>query len=199
MLDKSVEETKIVFVTTSANGVAKDKRWLISIMNQLVKMNFKEISLLDFAGLPEGLSVARLEDADVIFFCGGNTYHLMYEIRKAHLQPVLEKLFKTRIFVGNSAGSIVAAPDLSLGNPAQKAYSQERKNEITNESLSYVNFHMRPHFNVEGHPSTVEQVQEMIDKNNVIAPVYLIDDDTAIQVIDGEVEVISEGEWKRLN
>jgi len=57
---------------------------------------------------------------------------------------------------------------------------------------------MRPHFNVEGHPSTVEQVQEMIDKNNVIAPVYLIDDDTAIQVIDGEVEVISEGEWKKV-
>jgi dipeptidase E len=27
-------------------------------------------------------------------------------------------------------------------------------------------------------------------------PAYLIDDETAIQVVDGEVEVVSEGDWK---
>jgi dipeptidase E len=30
----------------------------------------------------------------------------------------------------------------------------------------------------------------------VAVPLYAIDDQTAIQVVDGEVEVISEGEWK---
>jgi dipeptidase E len=29
-------------------------------------------------------------------------------------------------------------------------------------------------------------------------PAYAIDDDTAIRVVDGEVEIVSEGNWRQL-
>ena len=31
------------------------------------------------------------------------------------------------------------------------------------------------------------------------APAYVIDDETAIKVVDGTVEIVSEGIWKRLD
>jgi dipeptidase E len=34
---------------------------------------------------------------------------------------------------------------------------------------------------------------------SVPRPAYAIDDETAIKVVDGDVEVISEGHWKLLN
>lgn len=199
MLDKSVEETKIAFVVTSANGTSGDKRWLIEIMNQLVAMNFKTIDIIDFVGLPEDVWKPRMEKADVLFFSGGNSAHLMYEIIKHNFEPVLRELLTSRIYVGNSAGSIVASPNLALSNTEAWSYSPSREDKHGMKGMGLIDFLIRPHYNDPQHLSTEEDVIKMLEKNKVTELAYLIDDNTAIKVVDGEVEVISEGEWKVFN
>jgi dipeptidase E len=198
MLEKPIEETNLIFVTTAANCRFGDKRWIIALLNQIAGMGLKTIDILDFSGLPEELWGPRFEEADVIFFAGGNTYHLMYEIKKSGLYTVIKNLLRTKVFVGNSAGSIIATKNLSLGNPKHLEYCESRVDELTNETLGLVNFLVRPHYNLPGHPSSESEVREMMNRNNVIEDVYLIDDNTAIKVIDDTIEVISEGEWKLL-
>lgn len=199
MLDKPVNELNIALVTTASNANQGDKRWLISIMNQFDEMGFKNIDFFDFVGLPKELWLPRLENADVIFFSGGNTTHLMYEIKIAGLDTELKKLLESKVYVGNSAGSIVATKNLSISNPKDRDYYSPRKDEFDNVALELVDFLLRPHYNTPGHPSTEADVLKMIEENDVKEKVYLIDDDTAIRVVDDKVDVISEGAWKVFN
>ncbi len=54
---------------------------------------------------------------------------------------------------------------------------------------------MRPHLNADYFPqATLERMEQAAAKVDV--PLYAFDDQTAIKVVDGEVNVISEGEWK---
>lgn len=198
MLDKPIEELNVIVVNTACNARFGDKRWFIELMNQTIDMGFKTVDMMDFAGLPKEIWLPRFEAADVIFFAGGNTYHLMYEIKKAGVDAVILDLLKTRIFIGNSAGSMIATKNLSLGNPKHRTYLDSRVDELTNETLGLTDFLLRPHFNSPGHPSSESEVREMMKNNNVTEDVYLIDDNTAVKVVDDEIEVVSEGDWKLL-
>lgn len=198
LLNKPVEEAKIVFVTTSANASGGDKRWFIKIINQAVSINFGIIDIVDFAGLPADSYESRMKDADVLFFIGGNAYHLMYEVKKANLRPILEEIAESCVLVGNSAGAMMMTKDLSLGNPSHLNYSPSRSGEHTDETLGFVDFLIRPHVDAPGH-LTAEETIKKIEEKNIKDKVYLLDNDSSLMVVNGEIEVISEGEWSVIN
>lgn len=64
------------------------------------------------------------------------------------------------------------------------------------ETLGMVDFSIFPHL---GHPDLPENTLANSEKwaAGVSVPAYVIDDETAIKVTDGAVEVVSEGYWKR--
>lgn len=199
LLGQPYSESSIVCVTTSANAVAGDKRWMLSILDQIREMGFREIDLLDIAGLPQDIYLSRLETAHVIYVFGGHSQYLMDELERAELAPILADLLQTRVYAGNSAGSIVAAPSLAMANPAAATYSEERPGRTSTNSLGFSPVHIRPHLNRAGHPSTPADVENMIANHNVTEPVYLIDDESAVLVHDDAVRVLSEGQWQRFN
>ena len=63
-------------------------------------------------------------------------------------------------------------------------------------TLGLVDFAMFPHLD---HPDMPDNSLADAEKwaAGLGVPAYAIDDQTAIKVIDGEVEVVSEGHWKR--
>ena len=56
-------------------------------------------------------------------------------------------------------------------------------------------FAIHPHLDYEGFPENSLTKLEKLAAT-IPVPSYLIDDQTAIKVIDGAVEVVSEGHWK---
>jgi dipeptidase E len=54
---------------------------------------------------------------------------------------------------------------------------------------------LHPHLDHEWFPENCRAILEKLAAT-IPVPSYLIDDQTAIKVIDGAVEVISEGDWK---
>jgi dipeptidase E len=67
---------------------------------------------------------------------------------------------------------------------------------VFTEGLGLVDFALLPHVDHPDHPeSTTARVERMAAE--VPVPTYAIDDQTAIKVVDGAVEVVSEGNWKR--
>ena len=64
--------------------------------------------------------------------------------------------------------------------------------------LALVDFHVRPHLNSEDFPNlslaAMERAAAKVD-----GPLYAIDDRSAIMVVDGRVEVISDGQWHLFN
>jgi dipeptidase E len=65
-------------------------------------------------------------------------------------------------------------------------------------TLGIVDFSICPHVALDGLPGNTMAFAERWAAE-IGGPAYAIDDETAFSVVDGTVEVISEGHWKRLN
>jgi len=199
LVGKKPEDTNIVFVPTASNVEKGDKDWLIDDLKNIQKQNFKQIEIADISAVPKEIWLPKFEEADILFFEGGNTYHLMREINKVGLIELLPELLKTKVWVGVSAGSMVTCPDLQL--TTSKIVYGEDLEEIENmKALGLVDFYVLPHLNspyFENLRKDNERIQESL--KNTSAKVYILDDNSAIKVVDGKEEIITEGEYLVFN
>lgn len=197
LVGKKPGDTALVFIPTAANVEDGDKSWLINDLVNLQKQGFKQIEIADISAIPREIWQPRLEEADVIFFEGGNTYHLMEWIEKSGLKKLLPALLKTRVYVGVSAGSAITNPMLGL-NISQLIYEEDLDRTEDMEGLNYVPFYFLPHLNS---PYFSKIRKEYIEKaiEDMKEKVYALDDNGALKVVDGKVEIISEGEYLEFN
>jgi len=118
------------------------------------------------------------------------------------------------VYVGVSAGSMAVSSFFgeTYRNPPNgnnSAHSSEAttfdtpQGEIsrtfaTAQGAGLVDFALIPHFDNSDHPDACGTNAEKWAAKLPV-PVYAIDDNTAIKVTDGTVEVVSEGNWKLFN
>lgn len=197
LTEKPFDQLRLTFIPTAANVEDNDKNWLINDMSSCQELGLKSIDIVDISALDKEIFRPRLERADILLFGGGNTFHLLYWIKKSGLEEILPDLLKTRVYVGISAGSMVVTPTLALDSQSIELY--EEKNELKDEeALHYVNFHIRPHLNSPFFPKvTRENIAKIVEK--VTDTIYALDDNSAVQVINGKAKIISEGEWIKFN
>ena len=76
-----------------------------------------------------------------------------------------------------------------------ETYNDAERPYVIDQGLGLVDFALLPHLDHPDHPeSTTAKVARMAAE--VPVPTYGIDDETAIKVVDGAVEVVSEGQWQ---
>ncbi len=189
------EKIHIAFVPTAANVEEGDKGWLIKDLNNLKKQQYSCVDIVDISAVSEDVWKPRLEAANVLFFGGGNTFHLMHWLQKSGLDKLLPELLKTRVYAGISAGSCVAGP--TIYNKVQNLFG-EKYNLKIKEGLNLVNFQFIPHLNSPYFDKIREEYIKEAAKE-LTEPVYAADDNTAIKVIDNKIEIISEGKYLELN
>ena len=84
------------------------------------------------------------EDADVIYFTGGNSFFLMDQLRKTGTDELLKKeLEKGKLMIGESAGAIICAPTIQYIEQMDEKpedYSQE-----DDAGLDLIDFYVLPH------------------------------------------------------
>jgi dipeptidase E len=178
---------KVAFIPTAGNVETGDKSWIIAHMTRLQQLGIGQLDIVDISALPKDVWLPRLQEANVIFVNGGNTKYLMKWIAKSGLQEELPKLLEDRLYVGVSAGSYVAAPDIRLSSNS----IQETLN-----GLGYIDFWIQAHYKNPAFPlqSTLEAVKERIESKGLPRPVYVLDDESAVKVVNGKIDVVSEGE-----
>lgn len=196
LIGKDFQDAKLVFIPTAANMEEGDKWWLISDLSKCKELGFKEVDIVDIAAVLKEVWQPRLEKADVIMVGGGNMSYLMGQIKKSGLAKMLPELLKARVYVGISAGSMVMAPKLKE-KEMQRLYEEPIVDDDTNEGLGFVDFLVVPHMNSPHFPRAAELIDEVAQ--DIEIPLYAIDDQTAVKVVDGKVEVVTEGKWKKYN
>ena len=197
LVDKKPEETSVAFIPTAMNLSRGDKSWFINDLYNIKKQNFKFIDIVDIASLPKEVWLPRIENADILFFSGGNTSYLIYWFEKSGLKDILLELLKTKVYAGISAGSIVTNPNLSFSSKDLKDYFEENFDKTNDNGLKLVDLFVRPHYNTSK-PHTKKEFIAELAKHTTL-PVYAIDDQSALKIVDNEIEVISEGEWYKFN
>ena len=197
LVGKKSEDTILVFVPTASNIETGDKDWLINDLINLKKQNFKSINITDISATPENIWRPQMEEADVLFFEGGNSYHLMEWMNKSGLTKILPELLKNKVYVGLSAGSMVTGKDLSLIQ-SQILYGEDWERKEDMAGLGFVDFYFFPHLNSPHFNLRKEDViREAVKSIN--GKVYAMDDNSALKIVDGKVEVISEGKYLVFN
>ncbi|HSX24907.1 MAG TPA: Type 1 glutamine amidotransferase-like domain-containing protein [Candidatus Andersenbacteria bacterium] len=195
LLTADIKQTKLVFIPTAANVERGNKEWLITDLHRCIELGFQEVDIVDIAAVPQHVWLPPLEAADVIMVGGGNAYYLMDQMRKSGLADMLPEILKNRVYVGVSAGSMVMAPKLK--EEVLHVIYDEVFEGASNEGLGLVDFLVVPHLNSPYFPRTAEMIDEVAKRINT--PLYVIDDESAVQVVDGKAEVVTEGRWKRYN
>ncbi len=195
LVGRDLKNARLAFIPTASHLVPGDKWWLIKDLVKCKDLGFKEVDIVEIAAIPQEIWEPRLRNADVIMVGGGYTAYLMEQTRKSGLEQLLPELLGSRVYVGVSSGSMVTAPrfrdresNLLLGEPDI--------DDDTHEGLNLVDFLVAPHVNSPHSPRAEELMSQLAKSTGV--PLYVIDDLTAVKVIDGEVEVVSEGRWERL-
>ncbi len=197
LLGKPFSTANLTFIPTAANIEKDDKSWLADDMNNFKKLGFAMLDVIDISAVPKDIWLPSFERADILVFGGGNTEYLLHWMKKSGLVPILPDLLKTKVYVGISAGSMVTAKRISLSSVGMLYWEQTRKFKDT-KGLGLVDFEIRPHLNSPWFPKVrIDYLQKLAQ--DTPASFYAIDDATSVQVIDGEVSVVSEGEWKKFN
>ena len=196
LVGKKPEDTTLCFIPTASNVEMGNKWWFINDLINIHKQNFKSISIADISAVPEEIWKPQLEEADVLFFEGGNTYHLMRWINKSGLVNILPKLLESKVYVGLSAGSMATAPDLAL-LLSQTIYGDDME-EKEMKGLGFVDFYFLPHLNSPYFPARMEENAKKV-ATELSKKIYFLDDQSALKVVDGKVEVISEGKYLEFN
>ena len=195
LASKPLDQLKVAFIPTAANLESGNKNWLIDDLRRLSFLKFKEIDIVDISALPRKVWQKRLENSDVLFVEGGNTYYLMYWFNQSGLSKILPELLKTRVYIGVSAGTIIVTPSLINADFEAKPL-KEINEEIFHDGLNLVDFMVEPHLNSVYFPdSTLDNLQKRSQKYPY--SIYGIDDQTAIKIDGDKIEVISNGVWKK--
>jgi dipeptidase E len=197
LVGKKPEDTSVAFIPTASNVETGDKGWLIKDLVNLKEQGFKSISIVDISAVDQNVWQPQLEDADVLFFEGGNTYHLMEWINKSGLATIMPELLKSKVYVGVSAGSMVTSKDLSL-RPSQLIYREDLDRSNDMPGMNLVSFYFIPHLNS---PYFDNVREDFIKKTvrDIKEKIYIVDDNGAIKVDGSNIEVISEGKWFEIN
>ena len=156
----------------------------------LTSMEWKSLGLLELSALPTiGAErwVPWVEEADVLLVDGGDATYLCHWMRESGLAELLPAMADT-VWVGVSAGSMVMTPRIGADFVEWPSAKDDR-------TLGVVDFSIFPHLDV-----FPENTMDEADRwaREIGGPAYVIDDQTAITVDDGVVEVVSEGRWKHL-
>ncbi|ULL16543.1 peptidase E [Paenibacillus sp. H1-7] len=158
--------------------------------NPMVDLGWKSIGVLELTALPsigEDRWMPLVRETDVLLVAGGDALYLCYWMRQSGLADLLPSL--QAVYVGMSAGSMVMAPNIG------EFFVGWTPPNGGDEALGLVDFAMFPHLDHEMLPHNTMAAAERWAAG-MQGPAYAIDDQTAIKVIDGTVEVVSEGHWK---
>jgi dipeptidase E len=180
----------------------------------LADLGWKSLGVLELTALPsieESAWVPTVRDADALLVWGGDPLFLASWMRRSGLTGLLPTLRSEAVYVGVSAGSMAAAsifvetyrePPRGTDAPLKSedivfatAQGDVDRILVTGQGAGLVDFAVIPHLEHADHPDASFANAERWAAR-IPAPTYAIDDETAIMVVDGAAQVVSEGHWK---
>lgn len=157
----------------------------------MVGLGWKSMGILELTALPsidEELWVPVVEQTDCLLVAGGDVLYLCHWMRESGLAAMLPSLTDT-VWVGLSAGSMVMTP--RVGDD----FIQWRPPNGDDTTLGLVDFAICPHLAPDGMPgNSMAEAEQWA--GTIPGPKYAMDDQTAIAVVDGDIQVVSEGQWR---
>jgi dipeptidase E len=201
LLDKPIAESTALAIPTASYGHpnVSPQRALMFLAgeqasNAMVELGWKSVGILELSALPsigDDRWVSWVRAADVLLANGGDALYLAHWMRESGLADLIPSL-DDKVYVGMSAGSMVMTPRIG------EDFVHWRPADGGDACLGVVDFAIFPHVDHPDMPSnTMDEAARWAA--TMPMPCYAIDDDTAIRVVDGSIDVVSGGHWRLFN
>jgi len=197
LLGKPIAEADALCIPTAAYGhpmCTPASAWRFVAghpSTAMCDLGWRSLGLLELTALPSiGAErwVPWVREADVLLVDGGDATYLCHWMRESGLADLLPSLPDT-VWVGMSAGSMVLTPrvgdDFVSWTPPTGG----------DRTLGIVDFSIFPHVDHELMPDNTMAAAERWAAE-IGGPAYAVDDESAIRVLDGDIDVVSEGHWR---
>ena len=163
-LDKNTESKKILFIPTAAN-VEEYKKYMHLTQKAFEDFGY-EVENFDVSVFSEEIVKEKLSEAKIVFISGGNTFYLLQELKRKNLITYLkERIENGLLYIGESAGSVIAAPDIEYASVIDDKTVATELDDYA--GLNLVDFYIVPHFEeepfVESSRNTVELYKDKLD------------------------------------
>jgi dipeptidase E len=197
LLGKPISESNALYIPTALHTHPKGPTMIAQMIrgernNSMCGLGWKSLGVLELTALPslgEVLLPTLVQETDVLLVDGGDALYLCYWMQQSGLADLLPSLQET-VYVGLSAGSMVMTPRIGADFVGWKPPTGGDR------TLGLVDFAIFPHLDHEKFPeNSLAEAERWATE--IAIPAYAIDDQTALKIVDGVVEVVSKGHWKQ--
>ena len=183
LIKEEIDNKKVAFIPTAS--LHEGYTGYVGSARKLFKKLGASVTEIDISTEAYSTIQAVFEDADVIYFTGGNSFFLMDQLRKTETDELLKKeLANGKLMIGESAGAIICAPTIQYIEQMDEKpedYSQE-----DNEGLDLIDFYFLPHYLTAPFKKITERIMAEFSDLNICA----INNHQAIIVNDEGSKVI---------
>lgn len=147
LLDGKSEKQKVLIIFGVKTKFEID--YFNESKKELIDLEILKGNLIE-ANINENISGKDFkEDFDVVYLCGGNTFHILDRLRKTGFDKLIKKLVeKNKVYVGVSAGSIIAGPNIEIAGWGSEG--DMNKVGLKNlEGFNFTNMALFPHYRDE--------------------------------------------------
>jgi dipeptidase E len=195
LLGKPIAESSALFIPTATYAMGGPAAAWRMITGQastpLCELGWKSLGVLELTALPslgEEHWLPAVLETDALLVGGGDVFYLGYWMQQSGLADLLPSL-REAVYVGVSGGSMVTAPKIG------EYFEGWKPPNGGDSALGMVDFSLFPHLDNANMPDfSMAGAEDWAA--GLPVPGYAIDDQTAIKVIGGTVDVVSEGHWK---
>ncbi|MFH1187766.1 MAG: Type 1 glutamine amidotransferase-like domain-containing protein [bacterium] len=184
-LPKKITDCKIAYIITASKKV-NDTSYIERHRQKMDELNFSYTEI-DIAGKSEDELKKALDGHDIVMVEGGNTFYLLKAVRESGFTNVIEELIeKGVVYVGSSAGSYITCPSIVMATWSNRGF--DRCGITDYSAMNLVPFLIKAHY-------TPDMLEMLKDKAGSLQyPMRVLNDDQAILVRDGEVQLLGGGD-----
>ena len=173
---------KKAHIITTAHPEKENAPWNKVTKEQLEAMGMT-VSFIDF-DIGESLA----DDVDIIYVCGGNTFHLLHSIQNADApiqQQITAMCDRGGLYIGSSAGAVLVSPTIAS---AGEVHPDKNEDGITNlTGLHCIEQHIIPHYDqtLDGEIAAFRE-KHTLTENDIV----LLRDGEGLYVQDATQEIM---------
>ena len=191
LIGNDLSKVTIGFVKT-ASRTKEELKYVNKSKNELIDTGVlvSNIRILDFANRND---TKTMHEYDVLYVCGGNTFHLLNEIKRNNYDVEIKKfIYQNKLYVGVSAGSIIPTPKIEIANVEPSDPNDVGLNDFS--ALGIIDFEISPH-SPELVPFETVEIYAKTNKRKI----YAISNKTALKIEDTKIEAVGDRNYRLFN
>jgi dipeptidase E len=174
-----IEQKNILIVVYAQND--REQFYVDESVKEIKALGFIKIIIFN---LHTPINIEKIPRIDAVYVCGGNTYSILKKMRETGIANfIISQVKKGAMYVGVSAGSIIAGPEIKIAGYGSEGDSND-VGLVDLKGLKLTDVIIFPHFK-ESLRSEVDSFQKIVGW-----PVVALTDSQVLFIADGKSSLI---------